>query len=123
MIFGLVAWLCARKMSFNPPPRNDQRPDQNSLLRFGIENAAPGAILQIGEDVKAGRRPDLNSAMLKHIMGVSPADRMIECVGVIDGKWIDPETGNDLSADITLEDKLRAWDDLEMVSSRRSISS
>ena len=113
---GENATLLRTAMSFNPPPRNDQRPDQNSLLRFGIENAAPGAILQIGEDVKAGRRPDLNSAMLKHIMGVSPADRMVECVGVIDGRWIDPETGKDLSSDITLEDKLVAWDDLEMVS-------
>ena len=105
-------------MSFNPPPPNNQRPDQNSLLRFGIEHAAPGAILAIGEDVKAGRRPDLNTKMLKHIMGKTNADRMIECVGVIDGRWIDPETDQDLSADITLEDKLKAWVDLEMVSPR-----
>ena len=89
--------------------------DQQSLLRWSIENSAPGAILKVGEEVKSGKRPDLNSAMLKRIMGVSPADRMTECVQVIQGIWKDPETGVDMSAEVTLEDKIKAWDDLEMV--------
>ena len=89
---------------------------QGSLLRWGIENSAPGALLTVGTDVKEGRRPDLNSAMLKHIMGVSPADRMVECCEVIQGRWIDPETGKDRAEEVTIEDKLKAWDDLENVS-------
>lgn len=91
--------------------------DQSSLLRWGIENSAPGAIKQLASDVKSGKRTDLNSAMLKHIMGVSPADRMVECVDVIQGRWKDAETGADRSSEVTIEDKLRAWDDLEMVRS------
>jgi hypothetical protein len=55
--------------------------------------------------------------MLKHIMGKSNADRMVECMEVIQGRWVDDETKLDIGHEVTLEDKLRAWDDMEMVSS------
>lgn len=94
-----------------------------SLLRWGIENSAPGALTQAAEEVKAGTRSGLNSDILKAIMGTSDADRMTECVMVIQGKWVDrdphgkkPEGWVALTdADVTREDRLRAWYDLEMV--------
>lgn len=89
-----------------------------SLLRWGIEHAAPGALPKLAEDMKAGRRPDLNTDMLKAIMGTSDADRMKECVEVIEGRWVDRDGGGVKDADVTKEDRLRAWDDLEMVSLR-----
>ena len=55
--------------------------------------------------------------MLKHIMGKSNADRMVECMQVIQGQWVDDETKLDIGHEVTLQDKLRAWDDMEMVSS------
>lgn len=86
-----------------------------SLLRWGIENAAPGALLPLAEEMKAGKRPDLNTDMLKAIMGTTDADRMKECVMVIQGKWVDRDGTGVKDAQVTREDKLRAWDDLEMV--------
>ncbi|KAL8278726.1 hypothetical protein RQP46_008795 [Phenoliferia psychrophenolica] len=86
-----------------------------SLLRWGIENAAPGSLPAMHEDIKAGRRPDLNTDVLKAIMGTSDADRMKECVQVIQGKWVDRDNSGLGDKDVTIEDKLRAWDDLEMI--------
>lgn len=86
-----------------------------SLLRWGIENSSPGSLLPLAEEMKSGKRPDLNSDMLKAIMGTSDADRMKECVMVIQGKWVDRDGGGIKDAEVTREDKLRAWDDLEMV--------
>lgn len=88
-----------------------------SLLRWGIENAAPGSLLPLAEDIKAGKRPDLNTDMLKALMGTTDADRMKECVEVIQGRWVDRDDGGVKDKDVTIEDKLRAWDDLEMVRS------
>lgn len=90
--------------------------DQQSLLRWGIENSTPGSLLPLHADMQAGRRPDLNSDMLKAIMGTSDADRMKECVMVIQGKWVDRDGGGVKEGEVNREDKLRAWDDLEMVS-------
>lgn len=89
-----------------------------SLLRWGIEHAEPGAIKQIAEDVKSGKRPDLSTDILKAMMGTSDADRMRECVNVIEGKWVDRDGTGQVknNSDITDEDRYRAWDDLEMVS-------
>ncbi|KAK4703460.1 hsp70-interacting protein, partial [Phenoliferia sp. Uapishka_3] len=94
-----------------PPPLD---PTQ-SLLRWGIENAAPGSMIPLHEDIKSGRRPDLNTDVLKAIMGTSDADRMNECVKVIQGKWVDRDGTGLGDKDVTIEDKLRAWDDLEML--------
>lgn len=101
-----------------PPPGADP---QQSLLRWGIENSTPGSLLPLHEDMKAGRRPDLNTDILKAIMGTSDADRMKECVMVIEGRWVDRREEKDKreavqELTVTREDKLRAWDDLEMVS-------
>lgn len=87
-----------------------------SLLRWGIENATPGSLVPLAEDIKAGRRPDLNTDILKAMMGTSDADRMRECVEVIEGQWVDRDGAGIRDAEVTIEDKLRAWDDLEMVS-------
>ncbi|GAA5884502.1 hypothetical protein JCM6882_005278 [Rhodosporidiobolus microsporus] len=76
-----------------------------SLLRWGIENAEPGSIKQIAAEVEQGKRPDLDTNILKAMMGVSDADRMRECMNVIEGQ----------SPEITDEDRYRAWDDLEML--------
>lgn len=96
-----------------------QDPTQ-SLLRWGIEHAEPGALAKAAEDMKTGKRPDLSTDMLKAIMGTSDADRMRECVMVIEGKWVDrdAEPGKQvprLDAEVTVEDRYRAWDDLEML--------
>lgn len=82
-----------------------------SLLRWGIEHAEPNSLLPLQADIQADRRPDLNTDVLKKIMGTSDADRMMECVKVIEGKWTDSQ-GNEAT---TKEDRYRAWDDLEMV--------
>ncbi|GAA6002264.1 hypothetical protein JCM10207_003153 [Rhodosporidiobolus poonsookiae] len=88
-----------------------------SLLRWGIENAQPGAIKDMAEQVEAGRRPDLNTDILKSMMGVSDADRMLECIQVIEGHWVDRDGTGEVknSSDITDDDRYRAWDDLEML--------
>lgn len=67
--------------------------------------------------MKAGKRPDLSTDMLKAIMGTSDADRMKECLMVIEGKWVDRDGNGEArqSDEVTDEDKYRAWDDLEMV--------
>lgn len=64
--------------------------------------------------MKEGKRPDLNTKMLDVIMGKSNAVRMKECMEVIQGRWNDDD-GVDIGSQVTLDDKLRAWDDLEMV--------
>lgn len=96
------------KMSMDPT---------QSLLRWGIENAAPGSIKQMSEEVQAGKRPDLDTNILKAMMGTSDADRMKECVNVIEGNWVDRDGTGEAKAnsEITKEDRYRAWDDLEMV--------
>ncbi|KAM0754528.1 ARM repeat-containing protein [Meredithblackwellia eburnea MCA 4105] len=86
-----------------------------SLLRWGIENSAPGSLIPLHEDIKAGRRPDLNTDVLKAMMGTTDADRMRECVMVIEGKWVDRDGNGVQNKDVTRDDKLRAWDDLEML--------
>ncbi|GAA6037901.1 hypothetical protein JCM8097_009481 [Rhodosporidiobolus ruineniae] len=88
-----------------------------SLLRWGIEHAEPGSIKQMAADVEAGRRPDLNTDILKAMMGTSDADRMRECMQVIEGQWVDRDGTSEVknNSDITDEDKYRAWDDLEML--------
>jgi len=93
-----------------------QDPTQ-SLLRWGIEHAEPGALAAAAEEMKAGKRPDLSTDMLKAIMGTSDADRMKECLMVIEGKWVDRDGNGEArqSDEVTDEDKYRAWDDLEMV--------
>ncbi|GAA6058756.1 hypothetical protein JCM10212_001872 [Sporobolomyces blumeae] len=93
-----------------------QDPTQ-SLLRWGIEHAEPGSLARTAEEIKQGKRPDLSTDMLKAIMGTSDADRMRECLMVIDGKWIDRDGTGELKedADVTDDDKYRAWDDLEML--------
>lgn len=94
-----------------------QDPTQ-SLLRWGIEHAEPGALAAAAEEIKSGKRPDLSTDMLKAIMGTSDADRMRECLMVIQGKWVDRDGNGQVreSDQVTQEDKYRAWDDLEMVS-------
>lgn len=87
-----------------------------SLLRWGIEHAAPGSLPGLHADIQAGRRPDLNTDVLKAIMGTTDADRMKECVEVIEGRWVDRDDKGLSGKDVTVEDQLRAWDDLEMVS-------
>ncbi|SCV74247.1 BQ2448_6679 [Microbotryum intermedium] len=100
------------------PPAQD--PTQ-SLLRWGIENAAPNSLLPLHEDIQAGRRPDLNTDILKAIMGTTDADRMRECIMVIEGRWVDRDGQGQAqglakeNAEVTAEDKYRAWDDLEML--------
>ncbi|GAA5914318.1 Hsp70 nucleotide exchange factor FES1 [Sporobolomyces salmoneus] len=93
-----------------------QDPTQ-SLLRWGIEHAAPGALAQTAQEVKDGKRPDLSTDVLKQIMGTSDADRMRECLQVIEGNWVDREGKGEMkkNEEITDEDKYRAWDDLEML--------
>lgn len=93
-----------------------QDPTQ-SLLRWGIENAAPGSLAETAQQVKDGKRPDLSTDILKQIMGTSDADRMRECLMVIEGNWVDRDGNGQAKAndEITDEDKYRAWDDLEMV--------
>lgn len=86
-----------------------------SLLRWGIENAEPGSLVPLAEDIKSGKRPDLNTDILRAMMGTSDADRMRECVQVIEGRWVDRDGGGVKDAEVTLDDKIRAWDDLEMV--------
>lgn len=98
-----------------------QDPSQ-SLLRWGIENAQPGTLRQTAEDIKAGKRPDLNPEILKAMMGQSDAEKMRECMLVIEGQWVDRDGTGEVknSADITPEDRYRAWEDLEMVRNRLS---
>ncbi|BGP38605.1 hsp70 nucleotide exchange factor fes1 [Rhodotorula kratochvilovae] len=93
-----------------------QDPTQ-SLLRWGIENAAPGSLAETAQEIKDGKRPDLSTDMLKHIMGQSDAEKMRECVMVIEGQWIDRDGSGEVknSSDITEEDRYRAWEDLEML--------
>ena len=100
-----------------------QDPTQ-SLLRWGIEHAEPGALAAAAEEIKSGKRPDLSTDMLKAIMGTSDADRMRECLMVIQGKWVDRDGNGQVreSDQVTQEDKYRAWDDLEMVSFCSSFS-
>lgn len=86
-----------------------------SLLTWGLANATPGSLIPLAADIKAGKRPDLNTDMLKAIMGTTDADRMKECVQVIEGKWVDRDGGGLTDKDVTVQDQLRAWDDLEMV--------
>ncbi|KAK4051859.1 hsp70 nucleotide exchange factor fes1 [Microbotryomycetes sp. JL201] len=89
-----------------------------SLLRWGIEHSAPGSLIPLAEDMKAGRRPDLNTDVLRAIMGTTDADRMRDCMQVIDGTWVArDQQGNvtDEGSKVTREDKLKAWDDLEML--------
>lgn len=95
--------------------------DQNSLLTWGLANSQPGAIKELGAELQAGKRTDLTSAMLAHIMGKSNADRMVECMQVIQGKWVEQDSGVDRGHEVTLEDKLTAWDDLEMVNRGRML--
>lgn len=95
-----------------------QDPTQ-SLLRWGIEHASPGSLAQTAQEIKDGKRPDLSTDMLKQIMGTSDADRMRECLMVIEGNWVDRDGTGQVkkSEEITHEDRYRAWDDLEMASS------
>ncbi|GAA5881054.1 hypothetical protein JCM8547_001584 [Rhodosporidiobolus lusitaniae] len=88
-----------------------------SLLRWGIENAAPGSIKQVAADVAAGKRPDLDTNILRAMMGTTDADRIRECVNVIEGLWVDRDGTGVVknNEDITAEDRYRAWDDLEML--------
>ncbi|KAK4058391.1 hsp70 nucleotide exchange factor fes1 [Microbotryomycetes sp. JL221] len=89
-----------------------------SLLRWGIEHAEPGALIPLAEDMKAGRRPDLNTDVLRAIMGTTDADRMRDCVQVIEGTWVNRDQQGNVTnqgSSVTHEDKLRAWDDLEML--------
>ncbi|BGP30791.1 hsp70 nucleotide exchange factor fes1 [Rhodotorula toruloides] len=88
-----------------------------ALLRWGIENAAPGTLTETAEQVKAGKRPDLNTDILQAMMGQSDADRMKECVMVIEGQWVDRDGSGEVknNSDITDEDRYRAWEDLEML--------
>ncbi|GAA5981424.1 hypothetical protein JCM5350_004060 [Sporobolomyces pararoseus] len=93
-----------------------QDPTQ-SLLRWGIEHASPGSLAQTAQEIKDGKRPDLSTDMLKQIMGTSDADRMRECLMVIEGNWVDRDGTGQVkkSEEITHEDRYRAWDDLEML--------
>lgn len=93
-----------------------QDPTQ-SLLRWGIQNAAPGSLAETAQEIKDGKRPDLSTDVLKHIMGQSDADKMRECVMVIEGTWVDRDGTGEVknSDDITDEDRYRAWEDLEML--------
>lgn len=93
-----------------------QDPTQ-SLLRWGIENAAPGSLAATAQEIKEGKRPDLNTDILKAMMGQSDAEKMRECLMVISGQWIDRDGNGEVknNADITTADKYRAWEDLEMV--------
>lgn len=94
------------------------RTQEQSLLRWGIEHAAPGALAATAQDIKDGKRPDLDPAILRAMMGQSDADKMRECLLVIEGTWIDREGSGEIknNADITPADRYRAWEDLEMVS-------
>ncbi|POY72629.1 hypothetical protein BMF94_4457 [Rhodotorula taiwanensis] len=93
-----------------------QDPTQ-SLLRWGIENAAPGSLAATAQQIKEGKRPDLNTDILKAMMGQSDAEKMRECLMVISGQWIDRDGNGEVknNADITTADKYRAWEDLEML--------
>ncbi|GAA5836032.1 hypothetical protein JCM9279_002169 [Rhodotorula babjevae] len=93
-----------------------QDPTQ-SLLRWGIQNAAPGSLAETAQEIKDGKRPDLSTDVLKHIMGQSDADKMRECVMVIEGTWVDRDNVGDVknASDITDDDRYRAWEDLEML--------
>ncbi|GAA5975562.1 hypothetical protein JCM10908_005203 [Rhodotorula pacifica] len=93
-----------------------QDPSQ-SLLRWGIEHAAPGTLAETAQEIKDGKRPDLNTDILKAMMGQSDAEKMRECVMVIDGQWVDRDGTGEVknNADITAEDRYRAWEDLEML--------
>ncbi|GAA5821245.1 hypothetical protein JCM11251_004531 [Rhodosporidiobolus azoricus] len=88
-----------------------------SLLRWGIENAEPGAIKRVAAELEEGKRPELDTNVLKAMMGVSDADRIRECMAVIEGQWVDRDGTGELknNSDITDEDRYRAWDDLEML--------
>jgi len=88
-----------------PDPKLDP---QQALLRWGIENATPGSLIPLAEEVKAGKRPDLNPEILKAIMGTSDAEKMRDCMSVIRGVAPHGEGA-------TKRDKLLAWDDLEML--------
>ena len=93
-----------------------QDPTQ-SLLRWGIQNAAPGSLAETAQEIKDGKRPDLSTDVLKHIMGQSDADKMRECVMVIEGTWVDRDNHGEVknASDITDDDRYRAWEDLEML--------
>ncbi|BGP54340.1 hypothetical protein JCM8202_000773 [Rhodotorula sphaerocarpa] len=93
------------------------RTQEQSLLRWGIEHAAPGALAATAQDIKDGKRPDLDPAILRAMMGQSDADKMRECLLVIEGTWIDREGSGEIknNADITPADRYRAWEDLEML--------
>lgn len=93
-----------------------QDPTQ-SLLRWGIEHAAPGSLAQTAQEIKDGKRPDLDTAILKAMMGQTDAEKMRECVMVIEGQWVDRDGTGEVknNSDITPEDRYRAWEDLEMV--------
>ena len=94
-----------------------QDPTQ-SLLRWGIEHAAPGSLAQTAQEIKDGKRPDLDTGILKAMMGQTDAEKMRECVMVIEGQWVHRDGTGEVknNADITPEDRYRAWEDLEMVS-------
>lgn len=94
-----------------------QDPTQ-SLLRWGIEHAAPGSLAQTAQEIKDGKRPDLDTGILKAMMGQTDAEKMRECVMVIEGQWVDRDGTGEVknNSDITPEDRYRAWEDLEMVS-------
>lgn len=93
-----------------------QDPTQ-SLLRWGIEHAAPGSLAQTAQEIKDGKRPDLDTGILKAMMGQTDAEKMRECIMVIDGQWVDRDGTGEVknNADITPQDRYRAWEDLEMV--------
>ena len=94
-----------------------QDPTQ-SLLRWGIEHAARGSLAQTAQEIKDGKRPDLDTGILKAMMGQTDAEKMRECVMVIEGQWVDRDGTGEVknNSDITPEDRYRAWEDLEMVS-------
>lgn len=75
------------------------------LLRWGLENTPnDGADLpKVTEQMVSGQRPDLNTEVLDAIMGKSDADRMRECMAVID------------APNAEKQDRELAWDDLEML--------
>lgn len=100
----------------HPTMPRAQDPTQ-SLLRWGIEHAAPGSLAQTAQEIKDGKRPDLDTAILKAMMGQTDAEKMRECVMVIEGQWVDRDGTGEVknNSDITPEDRYRAWEDLEMV--------
>ncbi|KAH8926178.1 hypothetical protein BT69DRAFT_1239382 [Atractiella rhizophila] len=79
---------------------------EQQLLQWGLANAPPNSLPALNAEIQAGKRPDLNPEMLKHIMGESDAEKIMRCFKVLKRSLDEGEPASEREV---------TWESLEML--------